>query len=177
MIGILKRAMLSRYFLTIVMAFISTIAVLAPLSSAEAQNAADTTYHHYINKKVSTKIYPWRDGSRNIELYNLYGALTYTHEDLHTAFRDSCHLQFYSNGAVERIAYREHSAEGRLNVEIHFGSTNEPERLRHRMQPWIKYAPPIETHYYWHRTERRWQQPEVIRCQPVPEAFRREIPK
>lgn len=176
MIGLPKRAVLSRFSIICFLVLFS-LSVLCASAKSGAGEPTDTTYHDYINNKISVKIHPWRDGRRNIELYNLYGALTYIHEDQHTAYSDSCQLQFYSNGAVERIGYSIHSDDGRLRVEIYFDSTNEPLRLKRNMQPWIKYAAAIETQYFWHRTERRWQQPEVIMCQPVPETHRSETAK
>jgi len=48
---------------------------------------SDTTHHFYVNNKLSVKITPWNEGKRQIILYDLYGNIIYTHEEVKLSYR------------------------------------------------------------------------------------------
>lgn len=160
------------------------LSIFAPLlflvsTSSPCENASwtfqnDTTYHRYINGAVSVMYTPWVDEVRSLHFYDLYGKLTYSIEELQKADSTRVRLEFHPNGGVKLVEVFTNSAsDGNRNVSrISLNSTNNPE---HRIDNEIG-SDGLEqtegTRYYWKRNDNVWALPEVIKCQPVPEAYR-----
>lgn len=89
----------------------------------------DTTYHYYFNRRLSVKTSPWKDGRRNIWLYNLKEEITYTIEDVNLSFSSLSEIHFRADGSVEKIHIKSNPGasmywyETLITISIH----NEPE--------------------------------------------------
>lgn len=133
----------------------------------------DTTFHYYINGKVSVKIHPWKDSKRTIELFDLYGKLTFRTEDINMSYTIFNHLHFHSNGAVLKIEESNNPGASLYMYKsiMTFSTTNNPElRTNHKWPSTMQDEFESQTKpWFWNKEKMQWVQQEVIECDnPVP---------
>jgi hypothetical protein len=133
----------------------------------------DTTFHYYINGKVSVKIHPWKDSKRTIELFDLYGKLTFSTEDINMSYTIFNHLHFHSNGAVSKIEESNNPGASLYMYKsiMTFSTTNNPElRTNHKWPSTMQDEFESQTKpWFWNKEKMQWVQQEVIECDnPVP---------
>lgn len=133
-----------------------------PQKIAKNENASDTTYHYYVNKRVSVKITPWVDSERWVLLYDLKGVETYRQQEVHKSYTERAELKFHPNGAVSTMEIHTNPGASMYWYEttITFGTTNDPiQKLSERKpidrlemnQPWE----------YWDSKKKEWRKQEV----------------
>jgi hypothetical protein len=125
----------------------------------------DTTFHYYINGKVSVKIHPWKNEKRTIELFDLYGNLTFRTEDINMSYSIFNHLHFHSNGAVSKI---EESMNPGASMYMYksimtFSTTNNPEvRTNHKWPSTLEDEMESQIPWFWDKKTMQWVKQEII---------------
>jgi len=133
----------------------------------------DTTYHKYVNGKLSVKITPWGDdGRRHQFFYDLYGNLTYEIEDVNLSYQDVCRIsQFHTNGAVKKVECTMNPGASRYwyESEMYFSTTNEPETRYNRQMPPDHIDMEEQRPWFWNKQTRQWHKQEIVKEQPIPQ--------
>lgn len=136
----------------------------------DSKTISDTTYHFYVNNKLSVKITSWNKGKRQIILYDLYGNITYTHEEVSLSYSVSCDLFFANNGSVEKIKCRTNPGASRFwyESEMTFNGTNTPIWKKTYKKPFDHIEDASGKSYFWDKKTTQWKKQEVINCNPPP---------
>lgn len=130
----------------------------------------DTTYHYYSNRRLSVKTSPWKDGRRNIWLYNLKGEITYTIEDVNLSFSSLSEIHFRADGSVEKIHIKSNPGASMYWYEtlITFSIHNEPEWKRAEKFPQQSLDDFFDRDYYWDTKTKQWKKQQVMEAHPLP---------
>lgn len=124
---------------------------------------SDTTFHYYVNKKISVKITPWLNGERWVLLYNLLGEETYRHEDIRKSYTVFAHLKFHPNGAVSKMEINDNPGASMYwhETTITFSTTNDPEQKTSERKPY-EAGPNVNKPWeYWDKKTKQWRKQEV----------------
>lgn len=127
--------------------------------------ANDTVRYYYKNSnKISVIISPWKEGRRNILLFDPWGKETYRHEDALLSYSNISEIKsFHTNGAVYEMTESLNPGGGIQHYEslITFGINNDPE-----WKTVNEYPPTLENmtnnQWYWSKKEKTWIKQEVI---------------
>jgi hypothetical protein len=138
----------------------------------------DTIYHHYINGKISVKIHPWVNEEREIELFDLYGKLTFRTKDINKSYSVFNRLSFHSNGAVSKIEESNNPGASLYMYKsiMTFSTTNNPEvRTNHKWPSTLQDELESQTPWFWNKNTMQWVKQEVIECDN-PDPNRKQSP-
>lgn len=136
----------------------------------------DTIFHYYINGSVSVKIFPWENGERTIQLFNLYGKKTFETNDVKQSYSVFNHLSFHSNGGVSKIVESTNPGASMYMYEatMKFSSTNDPEiRTESKTPSSLEEMMKDKIPFFWNKNEKKWIKQEVVIEAEVPEEFRK----
>ena len=142
-----------------------------PKTTKPPKPANDTTYHYYVNKKVSVKIHPWKDGRRAIELFDLYGKKTFQTEDINLSYSQFNHLSFHENGGVKKIKQSFNPGASMYMYEsvMEFGTTNEPSVMYKSQWPAsLDEMMEAQIPWFWNKRTGQWVKQEIVIEQEVP---------
>lgn len=126
----------------------------------------DTTFHYYVNGKISVKIHPWKDQERKIELFDLYGKVTYTCGDIWKSYTTMHRLSFHSNGAVKKmeVSHNPGASMYFYTDHIQFSTTNDPEVMYKEKFPTntIQDAMEAQIPWFYNKKSKTWVKQEVM---------------
>ncbi len=142
--------------------FVVLITLITPYI---AQSTNDTLYHYYSNGKVSVKIHPWNNDKRTLELFDLYGNLTFHTEDVRSHYSIFNQLHFHANGAVSKIEESTNPGASLYHYTaiMTFSTTNQPEiRTNHQWPCTVAEQLESRTPWFWNKNTGQWVKQEVV---------------
>lgn len=147
---------------------------VAPAETAINVTMNDTLFHRYVNGKVSVKIFPWENNSRKIQLFDLYGNLTFETEDIRRSYTQFNELSFHSNGGVSVI--NESSNPGASMYMYHatmtFSTTNQPIlRTQGKTPASLEDMMEEQIPWFWNKQKGAWVKQEVSQETEMPSEY------
>ena len=129
----------------------------------------DPIFHYFTNKKVSVKITPWKDGKRNIYLYNQEGEITYEMEEIRHSYSQSVKLSFHKNGAVSKAEIHLNPGASMYWYEttISFNEDNLPIEKYDKTLPQQSINLEESFPSMWDKENRKWIKPKVNTIRPM----------
>lgn len=138
----------------------------------EEKTKEQLEYYYTNGNRLSLKIIPLDNHSRDFVLYDPWGKETYRLEQRIHSYSVTVHiLDWHANGAVKTVRVNTNPGASMYWYEstYSFGLNNEPEWRVDRQLPERNLDYPGENSFYWDKSARAWKKQEVIYEQPVPQ--------
>ncbi len=124
----------------------------------------DTTYHKYVNGRVSVKITPWVNSERKVLFYDLLGNETYSIDEVRHSYSIRVELKFAPNGSVGLAVVHINPGASMYwyETEIKFDTDNTPiSKIDHKFPQGLDDIMG-EKWVYWDKKSKMWKEQEVM---------------
>ena len=141
------------------------------LKTVKAPTEADTIYHYLRDGRISVKLHPWADSKQKIEIFNPFGQVIYTLENMRMSYSSFHDLRFRDNGSLERVksSFNPGASMYMYETIILFDIDNEPKSKQNFTIPAHTMADAMGETYLWDRKNKKWIKQEIIKEYNSPE--------
>jgi len=132
---------------------------------------ADSVFHYFKDGRLSVKIHPWKKEKQLIEIFNPFGKVIYTLENIHLSYTTFNDLKFRDNGSLESVKSHHNPGASMYMYEsiTLFDIDNEPTSMQNFTIPARTMEDAMGETYLWDRKNKKWIKQEIVKEYNSPE--------